>query len=307
MKICVIGDAPIGTRAIQTLAHAGVEGVMAVAAPEGPVASHSSFSAEIYLMALATSQQVQKVLTGKQGLLRRAPPGSTVIDLCSGDITLSRELAVQTRLAGHHWLEAATSRNPADEANDSLTLLIGSDEATVTRMTALLDIISTQHLHVGDAGCGHAAALASDYLHAAHLITTAEAVAMAYRAGVTPQACIDAINLGAGRSAVSEVNFPRWVLPGRYDSGISTGQLRRDLRLARSFVTTLNLPEGLMKAVFERCQPPELCPADEDDLHHLCDRWLSKVPAQLPPPRLTETRAPRPQALAISALPDADR
>ncbi len=306
MKICVIGDAPIGTRAIQALAHAGVEGVMAVAAPEGQVASHSSFSAEVYLMALATSQQVQKVLTGKQGLLRRAPPGSTVIDLCSGDVTLSRELAVQTRLAGHHWLEAATSRNPADEANDSLTLLIGSDEATVTRMSALLDAICTQHLHVGDTGCGHAAALASDYLHAAHLITTAEAVAMAYRAGVTPQACIDAINLGAGRSAVSEVNFPRWVLPGRYDSGISTGQLRRDLRLARSFVTTLNLPEGLMKAVFERCQPPELCPADEDDLHHLCDRWLSKVPAQLPPPRLTETRAPKPQALAISALPDAD-
>ncbi|MCO7233923.1 NAD-binding protein [Cobetia sp. Dlab-2-AX] len=265
---------------------------MAVAAPEGQVASHSPFRAEIYLMALATSQQVQKVLTGRQGLLRRAPPGSTVIDLCSGDVTLSRELAVQTRLAGHHWLEAATSRNPADEANDSLTLLIGSDEATVTRMTTLLDAICTQHLHVGDAGCGHAAALASDYLHAAHLITTAEAVAMAYRAGVTPQACIDAINLGAGRSAVSEVNFPRWVLPGRYDSGISTGQLRRDLRLARSFVTTLNLPEGLMKAVFERCQPPELCPADEDDLHHLCDRWLSKVPAQLRPPRLTEIRAP---------------
>ena len=48
---------------------------------------------------------------------------------------------MQTRLAGHHWLEAATSRNPADEANDSLTLLIGSDEATVTRMSALLDAI----------------------------------------------------------------------------------------------------------------------------------------------------------------------
>ena len=293
MKICVIGDAPIGTRAIQALAHAGVEGVMAMAAFEVQDArSHPPFSADVYLMALATSQQVQKVLTGNQGLLRMASSGSTVIDLCSGDVTLSRELAVQTRLAGHHWLEAATSRNPADEANDSLTLLIGSDEATVTRMTALLDAICTQHLHVGDAGCGHTAALASDYLHAAHLITTAEAVAMAYRAGVTPQACIDAINLGAGRSAVSEVNFPRWVLPGRYDSGISTGQLRRDLRLARSFVTTLNLPEGLMKAVFERCQPPELCPADEDDLHHLCDRWLSKVPAQLRPPQLTETRAP---------------
>ena len=293
MKICVIGDAPIGTRAIQTLAHAGVEGVMAMASPEVQVVKrHSPFSAEVYLMALATSQQVQKVLTGKQGLLRKAPPGSTVIDLSSGDVTLSRELAVQTRLAGHHWLEAATSRNPVDEANDSLTLLIGSDEATVARMSALLDTICTHYLHVGDAGCGHAAALANDYLHAAHLITTAEAVAMAYRAGVTPQACIDAINLGAGRSAVSEVNFPRWVLPGRYDSGICTGQLRRDLRLARSFVTTLNLPEGLMKAVFERCQPPELCPADEDDLHHLCDRWLSRVPAQLRPPRLTETRAP---------------
>lgn len=239
------------------------------------------FTSEVYLLALATSQQVQKVLTGKEGLLRLAPPGSVIVDLCRGDVNISRELAVQTRLAGHHWLEAASSRDPRDESEGHLTLLVGGDDATVQRMTPLLEAIATRHLHVGDAGCGHAAVLANDYLHAAHLITTAEAIAMAYRAGVRPHACIDAINLGAGRSAVSEVNFPRWVLPGDYDSGISTGALRRDLRLARSYVTTLKLPSGLMKAVFDRWQPPELCPADEDDIHHLCDRWLSDIPAQL--------------------------
>ncbi|WP_417331457.1 hypothetical protein, partial [Halomonas cupida] len=80
--------------------------------------------------------------------------------------------------------------------------------------------------------------------------------------------------------------------------------------LARSYVTTLKLPSGLMKAVFDRWQPPELCPADEDDIHHLCDRWLSDIPAQLrhtsspatdAPSTLTDAGAPRSSGRDASA------
>ncbi|WP_158773909.1 NAD(P)-dependent oxidoreductase [Cobetia sp. L2A1] len=271
MKISVIGSGSLGTHVTEALQRASFDVVtqdIACALPDR----------DVYLLALSTSQQIQKVLSGHAGLLRLAPVGSVIIDMSSGDVNISRELAVQTRLAGHYWLEAPVSHNPADSAAGDLTLLVGSDAATLERMAPMLEAICTRFQHVGDAGCGHAVVLANDYLHAAHLITTAEAVAMTYRAGVAPEACIQGINVGAGRSVVSEVNFPRWVLPGRYDSEFTTGTMRRDLRLARGFVATQNLPEGLMKAVFERWQPPEQCPADDDDLNRICDRWLRDVP-----------------------------
>ena len=41
------------------------------------------------------------------------------------------------------------------------------------------------------------------------------------------------INSATGRSAISEIHVPTWVLPRSFDSGFSTGLMRKDLRLAR--------------------------------------------------------------------------
>ena len=41
------------------------------------------------------------------------------------------------------------------------------------------------------------------------------------------------VNAATGRSAISEIHYPNWVLPRSFDSGFSTGLMRKDLRLAR--------------------------------------------------------------------------
>jgi 3-hydroxyisobutyrate dehydrogenase len=39
------------------------------------------------------------------------------------------------------------------------------------------------------------------------------------------------INAGSGRSGVSEVNFPKWVLNEDYNSGFTMGLMRKDVKL----------------------------------------------------------------------------
>ena len=43
---------------------------------------------------------------------------------------------------------------------------------------------------------------------------------------------LEGINAGSGRSGVSEVNFPKWVLNQSFDSGFSMGLMRKDVGLA---------------------------------------------------------------------------
>lgn len=43
---------------------------------------------------------------------------------------------------------------------------------------------------------------------------------------------LEALNAGSGRSAVTEVNLPRWVLSGTFDSAFSMALMSKDVGLA---------------------------------------------------------------------------
>ncbi len=69
-------------------------------------------------------------------------------------------------------------------------------------------------------------------LVAAHLITTGEAMRLSEAAGLSAPDALKVVNAATGRSAVSEVMMPRWIVSGTFDSGFSAGLMRKDVRLA---------------------------------------------------------------------------
>ena len=42
---------------------------------------------------------------------------------------------------------------------------------------------------------------------------------------------MNGINAGSGRSGVSEIHFPKWILSETYNSGFTMGLMRKDVRL----------------------------------------------------------------------------
>ena len=133
---------------------------------------------------------MREVLETSPGLLARAPRGSVIVDTSTSDPAVSRELAEKVMAAGLHWLDAPVSGGPKGAASGKLGMLLGGDDATIERVMPMLKAMSAKCTHVGGPGSGHVVKLANNYLCAAHLITTAEAVAMAAQAGVDPAACL---------------------------------------------------------------------------------------------------------------------
>ncbi|WP_235040843.1 NAD(P)-dependent oxidoreductase [Vreelandella profundi] len=244
---------------------------LAVVAPEALPAS------DVYLLSLPTSAHVRDVIEQSPGLLKLAPKGSVIVDTSTSDPVVSRELAEKVIAAGLQWLDAPVSGGPKGAANGKLGMLLGGDTDTIECVTPMLEAMSAKRTHVGGPGCGHVVKLANNYLCAAHLLTTAEAVAMATKAGVDPAACLAGINSGSGRSAVSEVNFPEWVLSERFDSGFTTGLMRKDLRLARDAAEQLNIPLGLLNAVVAAWHANADHPADSDDFNHIATPILARA------------------------------
>jgi 3-hydroxyisobutyrate dehydrogenase len=195
------------------------------------------------LSSLPFASDVEAVLTTPDGLLARRGRRVIVVDTSTADPTTSRRLHALLDHAGHGHLDAPVSGGPAGAATGQLTFMIGGTEADVDAARPLLDALAANAIHVGPSGAGNVAKLVNNLLVAAHMLTTGEAVRLAEAAGVDAAAILRVVNAATGRSALSEVHFPKWVLPGTA-SGFSAGLMRKDVRLALDMAheAGLNLP-----------------------------------------------------------------
>jgi 3-hydroxyisobutyrate dehydrogenase len=164
--------------------------------------------------------------------LASAPPGALLVDTSTVGPEISRALAAQVTASGRAMLDAPVSGGPAGAAAGTMAMMIGGEAAALERARPVLARLAARIVHVGPAGAGSVAKLVNNAMVATHLLVAAEALRMARLSGVDPRAVLAAVNGASGRSAASEVNFPRWILSGAFDSGFTAGLMRKDLSLA---------------------------------------------------------------------------
>ena len=255
-RVGVIGLGNMGLPMAMVLAKAGFEVSgfdlsehrLALAAQSGiravPDLATLLRDADAIVSSLPYARDVEAVLTTPNALLERRDRRVIVVDTSTADPTTSRRLAAQLAHAGHGHLDAPVSGGPSGAADGALTFMIGGTEQDVAAARPLLDAMAAKIVHVGPSGAGNVAKLVNNMLVAAHMITTGEAIRLAEAAGVDAEAALAVVNAATGRSGISEVHFPRWIMSNRFDSGFSAGLMRKDVGLAADLAaeTGLDLP-----------------------------------------------------------------
>lgn len=203
-------------------AEAAALGVTLAEATEGVVAP-------LVLLSLPQDRAVAAVLAA---LLPALPKGTVIADTSTLDPGAARRFAAQAAELGVDYLDAPVSGGPGGAAAGTLAMMLGGEAAAIERARSGLALIATKLVHVGAAGAGQVAKLVNNLLVATHLAAAGEAMRLGTLAGVAPEALLPVINAASGRSAATEVNFPRWILSGGFDSGFSAGLMRKDARLA---------------------------------------------------------------------------
>lgn len=142
----------------------------------------------------------------------------------------------------------------------------------------VLEALSAKVIHVGPAGAGNVAKLVNNMLVACHMLAMREALKLADATGISPEDVLRVINTATGRSAISEVHYPTWVLPRSYDSGFSTDLMRKDLRLALELGAGLEMPMAELAGQLWAEATSGLADADDFTL-------IGKSEAEAPEPR----------------------
>lgn len=193
----------------------------------------------VVLLSLPDEGAVAAVL---DALLPALPRGGVVADTSTLSPRAARDFAARLAGAGSAYLDAPVSGGPAGAAAGTLAMMVGGDAPALDRARPDLERIAAKLLHVGPSGAGQVAKLVNNLLVATHLVVAAEALRLGARAGVAPEALLPVINGASGRSAATEVNWPRWIAPGAFDSGFTAGLMRKDARLAVGLAEAVGAP-----------------------------------------------------------------
>ncbi|OZI33097.1 2-hydroxy-3-oxopropionate reductase [Bordetella genomosp. 1] len=161
-------------------------------------------SADVIILCVTGSPQVEAVLMGAGGVLEGLRPGTVVID-CSTAIpssTLKVAEAVQAR--GGRFLDAPMTRTPKEAAEGRLNLLVGGDAAAFEEIHPLLAAFAENITHVGPVGAGHRMKLLHNYVSLGLIALIAEAAACAKGDGIDPAVFSEVLSKGGGGGVALE-------------------------------------------------------------------------------------------------------
>lgn len=206
-----------------------LENVVRAGANAATSISEVAKSVDVLILSLPKASIVEEVM---QSIANDIQPGTVVLDTSTSEPATSQAMSSLAIANGYQFVDGPVSGGPAAANAGSMTMLLGGDKIAIDSLKPVLDILTAKTVVVGNSGAGHAAKIANNMLCAANLVLVAEAVRLGEAAGVKAEDLLEGINAGSGRSGVSEVNFPKWVLNDAFDSGFTMGLMRKDVGLA---------------------------------------------------------------------------
>ncbi len=233
-------------------------------------------AADVLVLSLPTAEIVEAVVAGPDGLLAHPRAGLVVVDTTSSHPDTSRRMAARLAEVGIDFVDAPVSGGPKGAITGTMTMVLGGDDAVVARIEPILADMSAKRVHIGPVGAGHVCKIVNNLLCAAHLLTGAEAMRIAREAGVDPARLLEGLNGGSGRSGVTLVNFPTWILNGAFDSGFTMKLMRKDVRLAAQLVDELGLDLPMTAETARLWAESAETIADGEDFNRIVDLRQSR-------------------------------
>ena len=287
-RIGFIGLGMMGAPMVQCLVNAGFDLYIddadaaradALAAQTGAQRlTHDNAAAlDALITMLPNSTIVESVLLGggHDGWASRLAKGAVVIDMSSSEPERSRKLGAALEERGLAYLDAPVSGGVKKAKEGTLAILVGGRADVLAQYQPVLEAMGKNILHIGGAGSGHAAKALNNYVSAARLAATVEALLVAQRFGIEPEAMTDVLNASSGRSNTSENKVKQFMLSGTFASGFALQLMNKDLKIAHALAQSVGYPMTLgdtVTAVWSEAAQRSTPATDHTEMYRLLDR-----------------------------------
>jgi 2-hydroxy-3-oxopropionate reductase len=197
-------------------------------------------SAEVVVLMLPDTPDVEAVLFGKDGVAEGLSKGKLVVDMSSVSPVATKGFAKRIGALGADYLDAPVSGGEVGAKNAALTIMVGGKPEVFERAKPLLEKMGKNITLVGGVGDGQTAKVANQIIVGLTIEAVAEALTFAKKAGADPAKVREALMGGFAASRILEVHGER-MIKRTFDPGFRIRLHRKDLSLAVDAAKALNL------------------------------------------------------------------
>jgi 3-hydroxyisobutyrate dehydrogenase len=225
---------------------------LAAGASEVPTPAAVGRAAEVVVICVSDTPDVEAVLFGEDGLAGGLAAGSLVIDCSTISPAASRDFGERLREAGVGFVDAPVSGGSEGAQKGTLTVMVGGSEEDVTRARPLLETMGSSITHMGPVGAGQTTKAVNQVILSGVYLGVAEGMVLAMKSGLDPEQVSTALAGGAAGSWVLQNRSGR-MIANEYPLGFRIALHLKDLGIALEQARAVGaaLPVSAMAAQIE--------------------------------------------------------
>ncbi len=198
-------------------------------------------SCDVILVMVINDKQTTDVVTGHDGILDGARPGTVVILCSSLQPNTVASLGALAKAKDVNVLDAPVTGGEQGAIDGKLTFLVGGDEGDIERVTPVLRAMGEHIVCAGPLGAGQVVKNVNNVLLWTTLSATREALRFAAEHGMSPEAVRDALQFSPG--------YNRWIKD--WGSLGPTPWVHKDLETTLAIANTSNVQMPIAALCFE--------------------------------------------------------
>ena len=205
-----------------------VEAAVARGATAASSAKALAEASDIVMLCVTTSEVVESLVYGDDGLLAGMKEGSTLIDFGTSIPASTIKIGADLALKGIGMIDAPLGRTPAHAKDGLLNIMAAGNEDTFAKVKSVLDVQGENVFYVGALGAGHTTKLVNNFMGMTTAVAMSQAFAVAKLAGLDGQQLFDIMSAGPSNSPFMQF-CKNYAVDGVSDLGFSIANANKDL------------------------------------------------------------------------------
>lgn len=210
-------------------------------------------NADVVITMVPNSPQVKEVMLGAEGVAQFMHTGQIFVDCSSINPVASKEIYAVLQEKGIEMLDAPVSGGEPKAIDGTLSFMVGGKQEVFDTCKDMLLSMGASAVLCGDVGAGNTTKLANQIIVACNIRALAEALTLAQKAGVEPEAVFQAIRGGLAGSTVMDAKAPM-MIAGNDKPGFKIDLHIKDLSNVLDCAHSVGAPVPMTASVMEIMQ-----------------------------------------------------
>lgn len=224
-----------------------VAAVVARGATEAKTGKELAEQCDIVMLCLTTSNVVEKVVYGDEGILAGIKEGAVLVDFGTSIPASTRKIGADLAAKGAGMVDAPLGRTPAHAKDGLLNIMAAGDKATFEKVKPVLEQQGENVFYLGALGAGHTTKLINNFMGMTTVTAMSQAFAVADRAGVDRKQLFEIMSTGPSNSPFMHF-CKNYAVDGVSDLGFSINNANKDLgyflEMVKDLGTRAQIAEG---------------------------------------------------------------